>query len=141
MKINKENIIFDLTRLDYKYKGVLFAEADNAEVDKQMQTPFPTPKNYLAGIMAIIWTDENEVWHTKLRFKFPSGNKQVISHSFDKEFEEGIKVNETYALQYLYKFPMVNKTWLPNPDGTGMGIIDLIKKVDMIESIQIEEKD
>lgn len=139
--IDKSQIIFDLTRLDYKYKGVLFAEADNAEVDKQIGSHIRTPKDYVAGIMAIIWTDEKGMWHTKLRFKFPSGNKQVISHSFDKEFEEWVKVNETYALQYLYKFPMVNKRWFPNPEETGMGIVNLIQKADMIESMKIEQND
>lgn len=41
------NIIFDLRRQDYKYKGVLFAVADNEAIDKEMNAPFPTPKEYV----------------------------------------------------------------------------------------------
>lgn len=132
-----ENIIFDLTNINYKYKGVLFAELDNAQIDKEIGNPFPTPKDYLAGIMAIIWVDKKGIWNFKMRIKFPSGSKQVVNKIYDKEFKKGIKVNETYILQDLYKFPMVNKTWLSNPEETGDGILKLIENADMIESINI----
>lgn len=36
---------------------------------------------------------------------------------------------------------MVNKRWFPNPEETGMGIVNLIQKADMIESMKIEQND
>lgn len=134
------NIIFDLTNHNNKYKGVLFAEADNAEMDRQMGSHFPTPKSYVAGIMAIIWVDEQGIWRAKMRIKFPSGSKQVVTKNYDEEFKSGVKVNETYILQDFYKFPMINKMWVPNPDETPDGIVKLIKDADMIESIQVVSK-
>lgn len=140
MSFEEETVIFNLTREDYLYKGILFAEADNRQMDKEMNNPFVTPKDYVVGVMAIIWVDEKSIWHSKMRLKFPSGNKQVVSANYEKENEEGITVNETLVLQELYRFPMINKTWLPNPDGTPEGIVKLIQDIDMIENIKVVKR-
>jgi hypothetical protein len=137
---DEEKVIFDLTRLDHKYKGVLFAEVDLSQVDKAMNCPFRAPKDYVAGIMALIWEDENGIWKSKTRIKYPSGNKQVFSLEYAKEHAEGIKVNETFILHSLYKFPMINKKWYPNPKETPEGIIELMRDADMIESIKIIQR-
>jgi len=126
-------VIFDCTNPKHLYKGVLFAEVDNGEVKKEMNSPFPTPKDYVAGVMAIIHVDENGIWHLTARIKFPSGNKQVI------RLQENPPCNETKLLQKFYKIPLVNKIWTPNPSGDSDGILNIIKDLDMIESIQIEE--
>lgn len=131
-------VIFDLTKTDWTYKGVLFAEMDNAEVDKEMNSPFPTPKDYVAGVMAIIAIDPDGVWHLTARVKFPSGNKQVIRKAFDEEHKNQCNINETYILQYFYRMPLKNKLWTANPDGTADGILKILEKTDMIESIRYE---
>lgn len=133
--------IFDLTNPNYSYKGILFAELDFEEMDKLAKSPFPTPKNYFAGIMALIWTDEKGIWNVKFRIKFPSGNKQVSSKDYTEEFEKKIKVNETYILNELYKMPMKNKNWMKNPDGTIDGILNILEKSDMIESKRVVSTD
>lgn len=137
--MNKDNIIFDLSDHDNSYKGVFFAELDVASSSKDFGIP-PPPKGYEAGIMGIIWTDKRGCWHGKMRIKFPSGNKQVISCNFEEEFKKKINMNETYVLNYMYKLPMINKVWTPNPSGKGMGIFEIIKKLDMIESIRIRKQ-
>lgn len=139
--IDKSQVIFDVTREDHQYKGVLFAEVDFEKMDKETDCPFPTPKNYIAGVMAIIWVDENGIWNAKMRVKFPSGNKQVVTKFYDKEHKEGISVNETYVLNDLYQLPMVRKNWLKNNDETPWGIVELIKNADMVESMTMMEKD
>jgi|SRR3974390_1203805 len=136
--MSDDGVIFDLSRQDWKYKGVFFGEMDNAAVDKEMNSPFPTPKSYVAGMMAIIWTDEKGVWHLTARIKFPSGNKQVIRKSFNQKEDSNKTINETYCLQFLYKMPMINKTWTPNPSGEGWDILEIIKKLDMIESFEVQ---
>ena len=130
-------IIFDLTRKDWTYKGVFFGEMDNAAVD----SPFPTPKGYVAGMMAIIWINEKGIWHMTARVKFPSGNKQVIRINYKEESNKGIKINETLILHELYKLPMINKLWCPNESGTPDGIFAILEKTDMIESIRWEKID
>lgn len=135
----KSNIIFDLTDTSNKYKGILFAEIDNQEVDKEMGCL--SPKDFCVGIMALIWEDRKGVWHFKMRLKFPSGNKQVATKNFDVEFEKGIKVNETFVLHEIYRMKMINKMWLSNPEGTSEGIIKLIEDADMVESRRILRND
>lgn len=139
--MSKDNIIFDLTNSSNKYKGVLFAEMDNSAVDKECNAPFPTPKGYVVGVMAVIWTDKNDKWYLTARIKFPSGNKQVIKMDFSKPEYKNININETYVLQELYKLPMINKIWTPNPSGESWGILEIMQKLDMIESSTIEVKD
>lgn len=133
-------IIFDLTNPDWKYKGVLFAELDNDKTFSEpefIDMPSP-PKNFIVGVMGIIWTDEKDIWNLKLRFKLPSGIKQVMGFNFKNEQESGVNVNETYILQSLYKkIPMKNKTWTKNPAETPMGILEIIQKLDMIESMTV----
>ncbi len=133
--MNKENIIFDLTNPDWDYRGVLFAELDNEEINKMTgyQMPAP-PKDYCAGVMAIIWKDKEGFFHMKLRIKFPSGSKQVYASQYPKDS------NETIILQDIYKVPMINKCWKRNEGGTGNGIIKIIEELDMIESMHIENK-
>lgn len=125
MTENKD-FIFDLTREDHDYRGVLFAEVDFNEID--MGCPFPQPKDYCAGIMAIIFIDENKDWHLVGRIKFPSGNKQVLRLFGGKDS------NETKLLQQFYKAPMKNKVWTRNIDGTPEGIIKILRDLDMVES-------
>jgi hypothetical protein len=124
-------IIFDLTRKDYSYKGVLFAELDNKAVQLEMGDPTPMPKGYIAGVMAIIFTNENREWHLTARIKFPSGNKQVI------RLQGGKDSNETKMLHELYKMPLIHKKWTKNPDGTPEGILKIIEDLDMIESLMV----
>jgi hypothetical protein len=121
-------VIFELTRTDYSYKGVLFAELDNVALQKEMGDPTPMPKDYLIGVMAVIFTDEKGEWHLTARIKFPSGNKQVI------RLQGGKDSNETKMLQELYKMPLIHKRWTKNPDGSPEGILKTIEDLDMIES-------
>jgi len=113
--MSDEHIIFKLDRHDYDYKGVFFAEVDVVSSAGDFGMP-PPPKGYEAGVMGIIWTDERGCWHGKMRIKFPSGNKQVISCDFEEEFKEKVNMNETYVLNHMYKLPMINKVWRKNPD-------------------------
>lgn len=137
MSQSDENIIFDLRRDDYSYKGVLFADLDQNAVVKMMKYPFPVLENYQAGLCGIIWTDENGVWNVKFRIKYSSGNKAVFSAEYSKEQAEGINVNETYCLNEIYTIPLINKIWTKNPDGTPQGILKIINDLDMIESSRI----
>lgn len=134
--MSDNHIIFRLDRDDYDYKGVLFADLDVGSSAEEMGMP-PPPKGYQAGVMGIIWTDEKGQWHGKMRIKFPSGNKQVITCNFEDEFKNGVKVNETYVLNRFYKMPMINKVWRKNEDGTPQGIVKLIQELDMIESMRV----
>lgn len=124
-------VIFNLDDSSNIYKGVLFAEVDNGEIDKEMGGFPPTPKDYCAGVMAIIWTDQDGFWQMKMRIVFPSRNKQVISKTYSKDS------NETLVLQDIYKFPIIRKIWTKNPDGTAMGIVKIIKDLDMVETMRI----
>ena len=123
--------IFDLTNKNHSYKGILFAEIDNSALQKEMGDPTPMPRDYVAGVMAIIFTDEEGVWRLTARIKFPSGNKQVI------RLEDGKDSNETKMLQQLYKMPMIHKTWTKNPDGSPEGMLKIIEDLDMIESMVV----
>lgn len=102
---------------------------------KEMGDPTPMPKGYVAGLMAIIFTDEKGEWHLTARIKFPSGNKQVI------RLEGGKDSNETKMLHQLYKMPLIHKTWTKNPDGSPEGILKIVEDLDMIESYQVFEND
>lgn len=132
-----EDTIFDLTDPDCIWKGVFFGEMDNKAIDEQIQCPtiFKTPKGYVVGIMALIWIDKDGIWHIRARVKFPSGSKQTIQKDFNPKEHDNL--NETRLLQELYKIPIVNKQWYPNPCGTPEGIIELIQKADMVESMRI----
>jgi hypothetical protein len=132
--MDKNNFIFDLTDFSKNYRGVLFAEVDNEEMDNLWNSIFGTSKRYVAGVMAVIWTDKDNKWFAKMRIKFPSGSKHVVSFDFSTPEYEKINVNETFILQYLYQMPMVNKIWTPNPSGDGIGIVEIMEKLDMIES-------
>ena len=130
-----ENVIFDITNEKNIYKGVLFAELDHIEAAKKLNCPYPAPtSDYIVGILALIWVDENGVWNAKMRLKFPSGNKQVISKKYEEEHKENIHMNETYVLNHLYEMPMKNKSWHKNKSGTPQGILDILEDTDMIES-------
>jgi hypothetical protein len=115
------------------FKGVLSAEVDNTEMDKQLFTPISmrAPKSYIAEVFGMIWVDKQGEWHMRMRIKFPSGNKQVIGKSYGKE------ANETLILHDMYKLPMVNKYWFPNPKGTFMALLEIMKKNDLIESSKV----
>ncbi|MFA7192373.1 MAG: hypothetical protein WC089_03700 [Candidatus Paceibacterota bacterium] len=134
MSLNKNDYIFVLDREDYDYKGVLFAEADDLEMGGPKM-----PKDYVAGIMGIIWTDEKGQWHAKMRIKFPSGNKQVMTLNFEKEFDEKMNINETYVLNRMYQMPMKNKVWTKNPGGTIPGIVKIVQDLNMVEHSRVEK--
>jgi len=134
-------IIFDLTNPKLIYKGVLFAEGDNSFLDEDWGGP-KVPQKYAPGIMAIIWVDEKGTWHHKTRLKFPqSGSKQIYSKNYKKEQQQGIKVNETYILNDIYKLPMINKIWNPNPSGDSWGIVEIVERLAMIEYFRMQRTD
>lgn len=135
----ERGIIFDLSREDWDYKGIFFGELDTNAVDKEYG--MAAPKGFVAGIMAIIWVDETDTWHLSTRIKYPSGNKTVFHCAYHLEKVEGVNVNETYALNHLYKFPMTNKVWTPNPEGKAEGILKIMKDLDMIESCRVVQAD
>jgi hypothetical protein len=128
--MNREQYIFDLSNPKHKYKGVLFAEIDNDSICEECGG-MAIPQNFVAGVMAIIWVDEENIWNVKTRFKFPSGNKQIFEKKYDNE--DSSKINETFILHDLYRFPMVNKRWFQNKDETAKGLFDLMQQADMIE--------
>ena len=128
-----KEVIFDLRRRDYSYKGVLFAELDTNESAREIHFPFAPPKDYICGVMAIVYTDENGNWHLKARIKFPSGNKVAIP------IEGGKDSNEEKMLEQLYRVPMIHKIWTANPDGTPEGIVKIIQDLDMVEYSRIVE--
>lgn len=130
-----ENVIFDFTRTDWKYKGVFTAFADIAECDKILGFPANDASSFLIEVWGIIWTDENNEWHAKLRFKFPSGTKEVGSKSYGKD------CNETKILTDLYKFPMRDKFWFKNPSQTGEGIYEIMVREDLILSERVVKHD
>ncbi len=132
--MSNEYIIFDCTNDQWKYKGIMFAEMDNADVTKIMGG-MEAPAGFVAGIMAMIWVDELGIWNWKMRIKFPSGNKQVVSNRFDPKKHQNL--NETYLLKDMYRMPMIHKSWHPNPCGTADGLIKIMEDTDMIESKRI----
>jgi hypothetical protein len=126
--MTNENVIFEFRDDDgNNYRGVLFAEIDFAAIDKDIDSPVPQPKGFIAGFMAIIWTDKSNIWHMKGRTKFPSGSKMVHSKSYGKES------NETLILQDLYKMALHRKKWCKNNSGTVNGIMNIMHENDMIE--------
>ena len=139
--MSKDDIIFDLTRKDWKYKGVFFGRIDNEVVEKKCNFSFPITSfmrnSYFVGIMAIIYMDENSKWNLVARIKFPSGKKQVIRKCFSTPEDSNKNINETYCLQFLYKFPIINKIWKNNPSGEGEGILKILINLDMIKSCRI----
>ena len=138
--LNKNQVIFVLDRDDYDYKGIFFAEVDLGMTCEDFAMG-PAPKDYVVGVMGVIWTDEKGCWHGKMRLKFPSGTKQVIESNFEKELKEGINMNETYVLNHMYKLPMINKIWRKNPDGTSEGIVKIMQDLDMVEYSRIVENE
>lgn len=134
--------IFDITRKDWKYKGIFFAECDNKELSKNSGSFFPVlPKDFIIGIMGIIYIDENNIWHSVMRLKFPSGTKQVIRRNYEKKSKENININETYILNDFYKFPMINKKWYKNPTEDIDGMLKIMEDSNMIESKKILSKE
>lgn len=122
-----KDYIFEVARDDWLYKGILFAEADNKEI--QDDCPFPKDDRFVTGIMGLIWVDEQGIWRGKIRLKFPSGNKICANVDGEKDW------NETKILTGFYKFPMINKRWYPNPDGSKEGILKIMQESNMIESM------
>lgn len=130
--------IFDLTRKDWKYKGILLAECDIELFNKMDDCPMPLPIDYLIDIISLIWTDEKKDWNMKSRLKHPSGNKWVFSQNF-KKIDNNLKdINETYILTNFYKsFPMKNKRWFSNKNESAEGIIDLLIENEAIETFHL----
>jgi hypothetical protein len=127
--------IFDFRNNKCKYKGVLSAIADNEAVDKEMDNPFPTSKKYVTEVIAFIWIDEDGTWIWKGRLKFPSGNKISFGGNCGKN------ANETKCLHEIYKFPMKEKNWFPNPKETVEGLIEIMKQVSREETLRWERSD
>lgn len=131
---NEQIIIFDLTRTDWKYKGVLFAEIDENVMFSGIGAP-PVNSDWYAGIMALIYVDEQGEWIYKQRVKFPSGNKQVGTKHFGKDS------NENKIIEYMCSiFPMKNQIWKKNIKEDGWGIVEIIEDFDMIEDMRIEKE-
>lgn len=129
------NHIFDLTRKDYKYKGLLFAQIDNEAVIKESGISPPPGCVWSAEIIAMIWTDENNVWNAKMMIIFPSGNMQCLRNSYPNQEN----VNETKILQEIYKFPMVKKEWNKN-DGTIEGMFNILAENGKLEFVKMLNK-
>ena len=123
-----DDMIFDLTKPG-DYRGIFFGEVDLKEIEKDC--PCPPAPNFHAGMMAIIFIDENKDWQLVARIKFSTGAKQKYTRNFGKDG------NETIILQELYKMPMINKIWTKNTGGDAMGILKIIQDMHMIESYQV----
>lgn len=117
--------IFDLSREDWKYKGII-----EGELDCMKMFDFPCmvlPRNYEVEFWAIIYTDENDIWHLRGRNKFPSGSKQ----SFSKEFGKDCK--PTDILSFVNSmFPFKRVKWHRNDPETGDALLELMKREDLI---------
>lgn len=124
-----ENIILDISNEKYKYKGILSAIIDNKAVAEMTHTPVGFFGDDVAEVFVIIYQDECENWIWKGRIKFPSGNKQVIQNNMGKNS------NETACLHDIYKLPLSEKQWFKNPCQTGYGLLDIMRKNDLILSI------
>ncbi len=134
-------MIFDVTREDWQYKGLLFAELDNQEIcNFSGLLNQGMPEDYIVGFMGLIWVDEKGIWNGKFRLKFPSENKQICHKIYDKEAKNNIPVNETVVLQEFYKMPLIKKRWYKNESGKPEGILEILEKSDMIESKRVYEK-
>lgn len=125
--MDEQTVIFDLTKENCDYRGIIFADVDFAAMPDGCGPPLPA--SFQAGVMAIIFIDENGDWQLVSRIKFPSGNKQVIKKNFGKDS------SETVILQTLYNTPMKNKIWARNHGGKPDGIVKILEDLDMIESI------
>jgi len=128
-----DNVIFDCTRTDWKYKGVLFAEVDEIEMFKEMEPP---PLDWYGGILALIYINENGEWIYKQRIKFSSGNKQMCMKCFGKDS------TENKIIEYMCTaLPMKNQIWKKNIKEDGWGIVEIIKDFDMVQSMCIVSKE
>ena len=126
--------IFDLSNDKNIYKGVFFAEMDLTK-NKNGTLILSLLPNFCPGIMGIIWVDEHGIWNAKMRVKYPSGSKQVLTRQYKEEYDNNFPINETYILSEIYKFPMKNKKWLKNESGKGEGIVELLQQEDMIKFV------
>lgn len=125
--------IFNFSNPNWKYKGVLSAEADYNTLEKEWD--IKQPPGYTVYIVAFIWVDEVGDWFFRVRLKFPSGHKQVYGCNMGKDS------NETLCLEEMYRFPMQKKKWIANPSGILDRLLELMKKHDMIESIEFRLRD
>lgn len=129
--------IFVIDREDYNYRGVLFSELDNETCSSMPDCPHQFPEHYCVGVLALIWTDENGLWHAKVRLKFPSGNKQVYELDFAKEMLEGIQIDEEYILSRICAIPMKHINYRRNKWGTPAGILEILRDSDWVESEKV----
>lgn len=128
--MNEKECIFNFTNPDWQYKGVFSGIVDNDAVDKEVNAPFPSPKTYIAEVIAFVWVDEKGIWNFKARIKFPSGNKQTFAGSLGEDS------NEEEAVKAICKMPMKEKHWFSNPEGTVGGLIEVMRVNDLIETIR-----
>ena len=135
--VDEEEVVCDLTRKDWKYKGILFAEMDSSDPEL-VKSVGEMPPDYVAGLMAVVYVDENGIWNAQARIKFPSGNKQVWRVEYKNR--EDRQVNETLILQDFYKLPLKNKGWYLNETEDQAGMFKILQDTNMIESIRILHK-
>ena len=124
--------IFEFKEDGSIYHGVFFAELDNQGVLDVMNDTFhEPPTDYVAGLMACIWTNNNGKINLKIRIKFPSGNKQV--------YEIKLENDETIenAVNIIRRFPLKKDTWYPNSDGSLHSLLKIINDANMIEWMEV----
>ena len=129
--MNKEAMLEFSNKNGWKYKGVLSAIVDQKGVEDIMEIPMPLMRNYRIQVVGFIWTDENEEWHMHLLLKHPIGSRTALGKCLGKN------CNETKMLHEIYKFPLKEKFWFTNKDGTLESLIKLLREKDMIENERI----
>lgn len=123
--------IFDFSNPKIQVKGALSAVLDNENCIKELQCPFNIPAG-IVEVIAFIWVDEHGDWIWRMRLKFPSGNKHAFGLNMGKD------ANETKCLQEMYRLPMKEKHWFRNPTGRFEDMIEIMRKNDLIASIQVQ---
>jgi hypothetical protein len=126
--MNNNDYIFQLREDDgCKYKGAFFADLDVNNISEKMGISSCLPKDYHAGLFALIWTDKEGMWHLKGRIKSSSGSKQVIT------FEPKKDSNIQELIDKLCQVPVKNTLWIQNLDESVHGILKIIRDEEMVE--------
>ena len=108
-------VIFDITRRDWKYRGLLTAELDKSKFNKS---------NPYRKLSAMLWIDENNIWNAKIAIESKSGKKSTLETSF----KENPNIDEEGVLNFICKIPVKNKVWTKNPDGSIEQMYNIISK-------------
>lgn len=125
-----KDCIFNFSNPACKIKGIMSAVVDIEEVLKLSDFPFAFRKDFGAEVIGIIWIDENHIWQWKMRIEFPSGNKQVVYGDCGKNSDEDTCLNE------MQKLPMKEFYYFPNAAEDVNGLIEIMKKNDLIKSLE-----